>query len=119
MAKQKGSKGGVGAGKKPKHSGDANRPSKGSKGLRDASTVRAAPPLARARACIGMWVPHHPIPAPCCPGPQVRRLEMYKTRPVRDKKGRILHEVGERAPLPRSRRRPGPAAGGWGQGDGG
>jgi hypothetical protein len=24
---------------------------------------------------------------------QVRRLEMYKTRAVRDKKGKILHEV--------------------------
>lgn len=27
------------------------------------------------------------------PTPQVRRLKMYKTKAIRDKKGRIIHEV--------------------------
>jgi hypothetical protein len=46
MAKGKGKSPGAGAGGKPKHSNDANRPSKSVGGQRDAATVR---PRRRAR----------------------------------------------------------------------
>eukprot|EP00884_Botryococcus_braunii_P017149 jgi/Botrbrau1/4117/Bobra.152_3s0063.2 len=58
----------------PKHSNDAARPSKGSKDLRDAATVR--------------------------------RLRMYKTRPKRDKKGKVIHEELQSKDLPNTRIQP-------------
>ncbi|EFN54955.1 hypothetical protein CHLNCDRAFT_134718 [Chlorella variabilis] len=77
--------------RKPKHSGDANRANKQSKnGLRDASTARGGChgglPVAAARA--------------------VRRLEMYKSRAKRDKKGRIISREFQSKELPSTRIQP-------------
>ncbi|GAX81235.1 hypothetical protein CEUSTIGMA_g8667.t1 [Chlamydomonas eustigma] len=79
MAKRDASKKGKGGDstadkRKPKHSGDANRPGKSTTGQRDASTVR--------------------------------RLAMYKTRAIRDKRGRILHEDLQSKELPSTRIQP-------------
>jgi hypothetical protein len=84
MAKNKG---GGGSGKKPKHSNDANRSNaKGAKGgQRDAATVSAQDFL-RPMLSVQARSDGHALL-------QVRRLNMYNTRAVRDKKGKILHEV--------------------------
>ncbi|KAG2434724.1 hypothetical protein HXX76_007614 [Chlamydomonas incerta] len=66
--------GGVEDNRKPKHSLDANRPSSGKGGMRDAATVR--------------------------------RLKMYKQRPVRDKKGRLLYQELQSKELPTTRIQP-------------
>lgn len=113
----------VGVGLKPKHSLDVKRPNKGVAFQRDAATVGAAGVVWAFFPCAGGWgfvrMPCLPCnfgavlqllllaarlqcgpsmlaqnPACCClPQTQVRRLQMYKKRAVRDKKGRIIHEV--------------------------
>mmetsp|Transcript_26598 Transcript_26598/g.79029 ORF Transcript_26598/g.79029 Transcript_26598/m.79029 type:complete len:697 (-) Transcript_26598:587-2677(-) len=60
--------------RKPKHSKDANRPSKGEKGMRDAATVK--------------------------------RLNMYNTRAVRDKRGKLIREELQSKDLPTTRIQP-------------
>lgn len=107
-------------GRKPKHSLDAGRPTKGGKG-RDAATVcgwaemtadygggggrwallaaHAAQPR-RRRPCG-----RHP-PAPPAPALQVRRLKMYKTKARRDAKGKIVHEDLQSKELPSTRIQP-------------
>ena len=106
---RKGDKGSASVDKrKPKHSGDANRPSKSVNGQRDAATVGIfdyvwyhgfllrtvfrlissiksllfSPSSAYLRSYFKYFLPY-----------QVRRLAMYKKRPVRNKKGKVIHEV--------------------------
>ena len=96
MAKGKGkspAKPGAARAGKPKHSNDANRPSKGSGGQRDASTVRPCVGKPLATACMAIRTCDHTAGGPCRLLLQVRRLKMYKTKAIRDKKGHIIHEV--------------------------
>ena len=100
--------------RKPKHSGDANRPSKSVNGQRDASTVSLPALFGHVGAAndVFRWCRFSPLFPPSrlpltlasnavlhrdCPFPfQVRRLAMYKKRPIRDKRGKVLHEVRRR-----------------------
>lgn len=81
--------------RKPKHSNDVNRPSKGVGFQRDAATVRTGAGRTGWRrtqhGCAFRGLGSMLFCAPL----QVRRLNMYKKRPTRDKKGRIVHEVRE------------------------
>jgi hypothetical protein len=74
---------------KPKHSLDSNRASKGDLGKRDAATV--CPSLASFASTAPACTVHLTLLAPCCL--QVRRLQMYKKRAVRDKNGKLLYQV--------------------------
>lgn len=81
--------------RKPKHSNDSSRPSKtpvgkGGKEHRDASTVCSYHRVRFAEVDVFL------ILLFCL---QVRRLNMYKTRAKRDKKGKVIHEVSKEGPL--------------------
>lgn len=75
--KKRGAGGGPEAGKKPKHSADGNRPSKGTKGMRDAATVGGRAPLcARPLLCdrtCAAWLCLGLPTDPCCAPPLPRR----------------------------------------------
>ena len=88
--------------RKPKHSNDSSRPSKtpvgkGGKEHRDASTVSAYANLCIVKLTVFL------IHLFCM---QVRRLNMYKTRAKRDKKGKVIHEVSLVLPLLRRKQDP-------------
>ena len=74
---------------KPKHSLDSNRSSKAELGKRDAATVSEAPSPAAAADPAR----REPRAERGCAA-QVRRLEMYKKRAVRDKNGHLIYQVG-------------------------
>jgi hypothetical protein len=84
--------------RKPKHSNDVNRPSKGVGFQRDAATVggnHVQPRLSHAEGILAKLISSCLVPTRL----QVRRLNMYKKRPVRDKKGKLIHEVNSRQHL--------------------
>lgn len=81
------------AGGKPKHSNDANRGTK--TGMRDAATVRSNsdPPPRSQGHLLSCHVPRTTRETYVLPFLQVRRLNMYKTRPKRDKNGKLIYQV--------------------------
>ena len=119
----KGAKGGAGAspgGGGPKHSMDpGGRPAKGAGSQRSEATVRgcsrrtnAGYPKMQLRRCGAVpkqcprrlsTSPALPAHAPCFFLLQVRRLAMYKQRPVRDAKGKVLFEQYQSATAPNTR----------------
>ena len=88
--------------RKPKHSNDANRGTKGAKaGMRDASTVSG--PVHGGFEGSGRGAKQ---PLTLHLSAQVRRLAMYDKRAVRDKKGRILSREFQSKELPNTRIQP-------------
>ena len=93
--------------RKPRHSNDAERPSKGGKNLRDAATVCmrsslltfhcSVVPCVNALSLDMLGVAVSARVSDSGMTPQVRRLNMYKKRAKRDKKGKLIHQV---PPLP-------------------
>ena len=80
--------------RKPKHSRDASRPSKGGKGQRDAATVRSIHPICFEFACLsGRLAYILQAFLKSILYMQVRRLKMYSKTAKRDKTGKIIHQV--------------------------